>query len=581
MLFKRKHREQKIEFDEIFLDASNLPSFNQGRMEGRMELPITRSSVYVVGLIFSLIALLFFAKLFSLQVIHGASFRDQSEQNRISKGVIIAERGVIYDRNGELLAWNEHDYSDAYDFPVRAYSDRYGLGQLIGYVSYPQKDKYGFYFRTEYLGRNGVEGSYNNVLAGENGRRLVEVNAFGEIVSEHTVDAPSAGTAIVLSLDAELSEVMYNIIATSSAQAGFRSGAAAIMDVRTGEMLAMTSFPSYDPEVMADGDDADLIESYNKDDRFPFLNKVVGGAYTPGSVVKPFVAYAALKENVISENTHIYSNGRLTLPNPYTPSQPTHFNDWRSQGDMTVREAIAFSSNVFFYIIGGGLPEIAVPQAGLDYAFQGLGISKLHEYFDFFGFGKKTGIILANEQAGTIPSPEWKQNTFDEEWTLGNTYHTSIGQFGWQTTPLQMLVAYGALATGGHFFVPHIVKDEDPEYEVRELDPYILNIIKEGMRKTVNFPRGTARSFERLETVVAAKSGTAEIGSGNAYVNSWAAGFFPMDEPRYAFVLMMDRAPRSNTLGATTIMSDVLEWMEENRRDLMGLQPHEKNETEQ
>lgn len=573
MFFKRKRPKKDIAFDEIFLDASNLPSFNQGRMEGRMELPIKKRSVFVVGLIFSLIAALFFSKLFTLQVIEGASFRDQSEQNRINEGVIIAERGVIYDRNGELLAWNEHDYGDEYDFPVRAYTDRDGLGQLIGYVSYPQKDKYGFYFRTEYLGRNGVEGSFNEILAGQNGKRLIEVNAHGEIVSEHAVDAPVAGEPLTLSLDAELSEVMYDIIATSSAKAGFRSGAAAIIDVRTGELIAMTSYPSYDPEVMADGDDVELIKEYNEDDRFPFLNKVVGGAYTPGSVVKPFVAYAALKEKVISENTHIYSNGALTLPNPYTPSQPTRFKDWRSQGDMTIREAIAFSSNVFFYIVGGGLPEIAVPQAGLNHALPGLGITKLHDYFEFFGFGKKTGIILANEQAGTVPSPEWKMQTFNEEWTLGNTYHTSIGQFGWQATPLQFVVAYAALANGGKFFVPHVVKDQEPEFEYRELDPYILNIIREGMRKTVNFPGGTARSFERLESVVAAKSGTAEIGAGNAFVNSWAAGYFPMEEPRYAFILMMDRAPRSNTLGATTIMSNIIEWMEEHRREEIGLEP--------
>ena len=570
-MFWKRRKQKSLEFDEIFLDSSNLPSFNQGRMEGRIELPITRRNVFTVGFLFTVIAGVFFIKLFSLQVLHGAEFREQSERNRVDSDVIIAERGVIYDRNGEFLAWNENDHTDSYSFPVRAYSDRVGLGQLIGYVSYPQKDKYGFYFRTEYLGRNGVEGAYHDALAGVNGKRIVEVDALSTVVSEHAVEAPVAGEPLTLSLDAELSEVMYNIIATSSAQAGFRSGAAAIMDVRTGEIIAMTSFPSYDPEVMADGDDVALIASYNNDTRFPFLNKVVGGAYTPGSVVKPFVAYAALKEKVVSEDTHIYSNGQLVLPNPYTPSQPTKFNDWRSQGDMTVREAIAFSSNVFFYIIGGGLPLIAVPQAGLDYPLQGLGITKLHEYFDFFGFGKKTGIILANEQSGTVPSAVWKEETFDEEWTLGNTYHTSIGQFGWQTTPLQMLVAYGALATGGRFFEPHIMKDQEPVYIDKELDPYILNIIHEGMRMTVDFPGGTARSFQRLESMVAAKSGTAEIGAGNAYVNSWAAGFFPMEEPRYSFILMMDHAPRSNTLGATTIMSNVLEWMEEHRREEIGL----------
>lgn len=572
-------KKQKVTFEEILLDASNVPSFNQSRLEGKMELPITKRSVFLIGGIFLIIASWFLYTLFHLQIVNGAHYQEISENNSVDASVIIAERGVVYDRNGELIAWNEQDKGDTYTFPMRAYTNRAGLGQVIGYVSYPQKDSKGFYYRTDYVGINGAEATYDSILAGKNGRQLIETNAHNDVVGEHVVELPVPGADITLSIDAELSEAMYDIIATSSAQAGFRSGAAAIMDVTTGEILAMTSFPSYDPEVMSDGDDAELIAQYNSDDRFPFLNKVFAGVYTPGSVVKPFVAYAGLSEKVISESTHIYSNGQLVLPNPYTPSQPTRFADWRSQGDMTVREALAFSSNVFFYIVGGGLPQIAVPQAGLDHAMPGLGITKLHEYFDFFGFGKLTGIPLANEQQGTVPSPEWKQETFDEEWTLGNTYHTSIGQFGWQVTPLQMLVAYGALANGGRFFVPQIEKDIEPSYEDKELDPYILNIVREGMRMTTNYPGGTARSLERSDVAVAAKSGTAEIGAGNAYVNSWAAGYFPYESPQYSFILMMDKAPRSNALGATRIMGDIVQWMSENRPEYLGLS-QEENETE-
>ena len=565
MFGRKKRKDKDLEFDEIFLDASNLPLFNQGRMEGHIELPITKRNVFVVGILFVLIALLFFGKLFTLQVIQGASFRAQSENNRINEGIIIAERGVVYDRNGELVAWNEHDYTDEYEFPVRAYTDRDGLGQLVGYVSYPQKDKYGFYFRTEYLGRNGVEGSYHELLSGVNGRRLIESNALGEVVSEHAVDAPVAGEELILSIDAELSEVMYDIIATSTEKAGFRSGAGAIMNVRTGEILAMASFPSYDPEVMADGDDVALIESYNNDPRFPFLNKVVGGAYTPGSIVKPFMAYAALNEKIISPDKVIVSNGQLVLPNPYNPSNPTIFRDWRAHGKMTLREAIAYSSNVYFYIIGGGFGDQ-----------KGLGITKIYEYMTMFGFGQLSGINLGNEQTGTVPNPEWKEELFDDDWRLGDTYLTSIGQYGFQSTPLQFLRAYGAIANGGKLFIPHIEKGHTSEYVDLNLDPDILQIVHEGMRKTVNFPGGTARSFEHLEVVVAAKSGTAEIGAGNAYVNSWAAGFYPYEDPEYAFILMMDKAPRSNTLGATTIMSQVIDWMEINRRETLGLPPKEE-----
>lgn len=559
-MFWKRRKKKKFEFEEIFMDSSNLPLFNQGRMEGKMELPITRYNVGVVAVVFLLIAIWFLSKLFVLQISQGAEFRHVSENNSLDKTVIIAERGVVYDRNGELLAWNEPDKDGDYSFPVRAYTNRNGLGQLIGYVSYPQKDKKGFYYRTEYVGRNGVEASYNDVLSGVNGQQLIETDALGEVIGEHIVESPVPGSELTLSLDVRLSEAMHDIIATSTRQAGFRSGAAAIMDVRTGEIVAMTSYPSYDPEVMADGDDTELIESYNTDPQFPFLNKVFAGVYTPGSVVKPFLAYAALKEGIISPNKIIVSTGEIVIPNPWDPSNPTRFTDWREHGKMTMREGIAFSSNVYFYYISGGYGDQ-----------EGLGIRKMDEYYDFFNFGKKTGITLGNEQEGTVPTPEWKEEVFDEPWRLGNTYQTSIGQFGWQVTPLQMLVAYGALANGGRFFVPHVIKDQSPEYEDKPLDPDDLQVVHEGMRMTTNYPGGTARGLEKDYIAIAAKSGTAEIGAGNAFVNSWAAGFFPYEDPKYAFILMMDKAPRSNTLGATTIMGNVVDWMKENTPEYLDL----------
>ncbi len=558
----RWHRRPKkeVSFEEILLDASNLPSFNQGRMEGKMELPITERNVGVVAFIFVAVALIFISKLFTLQIIEGADYRNISDNNSIDRSTIIAERGVIYDRNGELIAWNEPDTSGLYSFPVRAYTDRNGLGQIIGYVSYPLKDKFGFYYRTEYVGRNGVEAAFNAPLSGVNGQQLVETDAHGAVIAEHIVEPSKAGEPLTLSIDARLSEAMYDIIATSTIKAGFRSGAAAIMDVKTGEIIAMTSYPSYDPEVMADGDDTTLIEQYNNDQRFPFLNKVFAGAYTPGSIVKPFMAYAALQEKTIDPMKTIVSTGEIVIPNPYDPSNPARFTDWRAHGAMTMREAIAFSSNVYFYYISGGFADQ-----------KGLGIEKMDEYFHLFKFGTTTGIALANEQAGTVPTPEWKEEMFNEAWRLGNTYQTAIGQFGWQVTPLQMLVAYGALANGGRFFTPQLIKDAEPKFEDVALNPASLKIIHEGMRMTTNYPGGTARSLEKPYVAIAAKSGTAEIGAGNQYVNSWAAGFWPYEDPRYSFILMMDQAPRSNALGAARIMGEVVEWMRVNTPEYLDL----------
>ena len=566
----KKRPPTDLEFDEIFMDASNLPSFNQGRLEGRLELPITRRNIYVVGIIFGVITVLFFSKLFSLQIIHGASYRERSDKNRIDEAVIIAERGVVYDRRKEILAWNEHDYEDEHDFPVRAYTDRLGLGQLIGYVSYPQKDANGFYFRSDYVGRNGIESTYEDILHGENGKVLVEVDALGEVISASAVEGSKAGHPFTTSVDAELSEAMYNIIATSSAQAGFRSGAGVIMDVQTGEVIAMTSFPSYDPEVMADGDDVDMIAEYNNDERLPFLNKVVAGVYTPGSIVKPFLAYAALVEGVITSGQEITSPGELIIPNPYNPSLPSRFGDWRAHGATDMKTAIAFSSDVYFYIVGGGLPAIAAPQAGVG-VMEGLGITRLNTHMNRFGFGLETGITLSNEQTGTVPNPEWKREVFDDDWRLGDTYLTAIGQFGFQVTPLQMVTAYGALANGGTLFVPHVEKDRVGDSRDLELDAAALRVVHEGMRMAVNFDGGTARSLERQDVAIAAKSGTAELGASKAHVNSWAVGFWPYENPRYSFALLMERAPRDNTLGATRVMGDVVEWVAANRPEYLGL----------
>lgn len=577
--FSRK-KNTRVEFDEILMDIPNLAAVNTGRMEGKRELPISARSVSLIGVLFGLVAVSFLGKLFFLQVVEGEEFRAISDRNSVDQSTIIAERGVVYDRTGEMVIWNEYDVTGQYDFPIRAYTDRLGMGQLIGYVSYPQKDQNGFFYRTEYLGRTGVESAFNTLLEGENGRKIVEVDALGVVVSEFSLQSAKPGGELTLSVDAELSEAMYQIIATSSAQAGFRSGAGAIMDVHTGELLALTSFPSYDPQVMADGKDTEKIKSYTSDEQLPFLNKVVSGGYTPGSVVKPFVAYAGLKNGVITQNTVINSNGTLKIPNPYSPSNPSYFNDWRSQGSMTVREAIAFSSNVFFYIVGGGLPEIAVPQAGLSSTFLGLGITKMAENYRKFGFGQETGINIAVENTGVVPDPKWKEETFDDDWRLGDTYFTSIGQYGFVVTPLQILRAYGALANGEYLVTPHVIKGEQGEKVELDLDPNILKIIHEGMRMTVTYNGGTARSLERKDVAIAAKSGTAEIGAGNAYVNSWAAGFWPAEDPQYAFVLMMDKAPRSNALGATRIMGDVMQWMSENRPEYIGLPPLEETEVE-
>lgn len=554
-----KKKESNVSFEEILLDSSNLPSFDTSRLEGRFELPLSLKSIYGVGFLFVCVALIFSGKLYSLQVTHGAELTRKGEQNRLERALIIAERGPVYDRRGELIAWNEIDQQGKYGFPVRAYADTRGIGQLIGYVSYPQKDKAGFYFRTEYVGRNGIEEAYDDELKGANGHRLVEVNALGEVLSESVVEGQVPGAPTTLSVDMGLSQAMYDLIATTTEMNGFRSGAGAMIDVETGEIIALTSFPSYDPEVLADGDDAELIQSYNDDPRFPYLNKVVSGLYTPGSIVKPFVAYGALAEGIISPTKVIVSEGQITIPNPYDPDNPAVFRDWRSSlGAMTIRDAIAYSSNVFMMAIGGGYEDQ-----------RGLGITRLARYYHMFGIGSTTGIELMGEEEGIIPDPTWKKEVFDDEWRLGDTYLTAIGQYSMQVTPLQMLRAYAALANGGYLVTPHLMKDQVGNRTDLHLKSDALSVVREGMRGTVVQEGGTARALERKDVAIAAKSGTAELGASKAMVNSWVAGFFPYEKPKYAFILMMEYGPRTNTVGASRVMGNVFDWMAENRPEYL------------
>ncbi len=563
-LFSKK-RKVHIEFDEIFIDASNLPSFNQGRLEGRLAAPVSRVSIVAVGVVFTLIAFIFFGQTFRLQVLNGKAFAERSEQNSLDTSLTMASRGVIYDRRGERLVWNKED-SDLSDFPGRGYTERRGLGQLLGYVSYPKKDSSGFYFRTEYKGISGIESVYNIALSGENGERLVEIDALHKVISEHVARSPVDGKPLTLSLDAEFSEVLHDALATTSAKYGFRSGAAAVMDVNTGEIIALANFPSYNPEILAKGSDRDAIRALNEDPRLPFLNRIMSGLYTPGSIVKPFLAYGALAEKIIDPQKQILSTGSIIIPNPYHPDKPSVFNDWRAHGLVDMRRAIAVSSDVYFYTIGGGFG-----------GQEGLGIARINKYMHLFGFGEPVDMPFSDGQGGVVPNPEWKKQIFNEVWRLGDTYFTSIGQYGFQVSVLQMLRAYGAIANGGIMHTPHFVSGESAPTVDLHLDQSYLQVIREGMRESVL--DGTSRALHRDDIHIAGKTGTAQIGANKEFINSWAVGYFPYEHPKYVYVTLLERGPHNNLFGSAPTMSSVINWLVKNRKEY--IQSTDKTETAQ
>jgi len=237
----------EIEPDEVLLDARNLPQFDVHQFEGRLEKPIGRGAMWIVAGVLIVAGLAFSGKLIELQLIDGSTYVARAEHNRLRHTPIFPARGVIVDRNGTELVWNE----PGEDFPVRKYIDAEGFGHLLGYVRYPEKDNNGFYYRRDTEGVTGVEQMYEDALLGVQGVKLVEVDVHNEIVSENLMTPPEDGEELTLSIDARVQEALYRYIKGLMHQVGFNGGAGVIMDVRTGEIIALTSVPEYDSGIMS------------------------------------------------------------------------------------------------------------------------------------------------------------------------------------------------------------------------------------------------------------------------------------------------------------------------------------------
>lgn len=535
--------------DDMLLDSENVSQMNVERLEGTLERPLTARTFWVVGVAVAILLLVFVGRAANLQIAHGEEYRTRSEQNRLRHTLIFADRGIVEDRRGERLAWNEVGVKD---FPDRRYTPLSGFGHLLGHVSYPNKDSNGYFYSFAVEGKAGAEREFNSELSGLNGTKITETNALGAVESESVMESPRAGATVTLSVDARVQHALYGYVKTLAEQIPFNGGAGAIMDVYTGELIALVSYPEYDPSVLSEATSTAIINDYQQDERGPFLNRAVGGLYAPGSIIKPFLALGALKEGIITPEKQILSTGSLTIPNPYNPDNDSVFKDWRAHGLVDMRHAIAVSSDVYFYEVGGGYKSQP-----------GLGISRIDQYMNLFGFGRATGINVAGEQEGVIPDPAWKELHFPgDPWRIGDTYHTAIGQYGMQVTLLQAVRAVAAIANSGSLLTPTILKRPGALATAAEQLSFTddeWQVVHEGMRLAVR--EGTAVGLNTPKVAIAAKTGTAELGASKKYVNSWVIGYFPYDKPRYAFAVMMERGPRSNTLGATYVMRQLIEWM--------------------
>lgn len=545
-----KKRNTFVEPDEIFLDSKNLQNFNRQQFEGRIEKPISKKTINFLGIFFLFITIVFGIRLVNLQIKNGENYRKRSEDNTLQKVNIFTKRGIIYDRNKKELAWNKPAENLALLY-TRAYLSP-GFSHILGYVSYPAKDNMGNYWQTEFIGKDGLEKEYNDRLKGENGSKIIETDAKGVIHSENIINIPKEGSNLITSLDSRIQKQLFASIKNLSENNGFAGGAGIIMDIQNGEIITATSFPEYNSEILSLGKDVNKINSYINDKRKFFLDRTVSGLYTPGSIVKPFFGLGALVEGVIDQSKKILSTGSISIPNPFDKTKETVFKDWRVNGWTNMAEALAVSSDIYFYEIGGGFENQ-----------KGLGIANIEKYSKLFGFSDKTGVDLPDETEGIIPSPEWKAINFKgEPWRIGDTYHTAIGQYGFQVTPIEMARAISAIGNYGKLLTPHFILgdiEKENKLSIIDLPKEYFDIIHQGMRQAVT--NGTATTLNVPYVKVAVKTGTAQLGGPKNKVNSWVIGFLPYENPKYAFVILMEAGPTTNSVNASTVMRELLDWM--------------------
>ncbi len=566
---------REIAPDEIFLDSSNLPGLDRSQFQGRVVQSVSKRAITSIGIVFLFIALGFSTRAFDLQVAHGASYADISRDNTLDQTLVFATRGIIYDSTGKELAWNTPQATSTdpsatstasssaqgsggtqSTYALRHYISDPGFADLLGFVRYPQADASGQFWQSEYSGVGGLEQQYNAFLSGTNGASITETDAHGHVEQSNITTPPVDGQNLHLSVDAGMTAELYDALVAHAQEQGFRAGAGVIIDVHTGQIIALTSFPEYSNQGFTNGD-PQAIQAANENPLTPMLNRAIAGLYSPGSIVKTIFATGALDEGIISPDKEIDSIGYISVPNPYDPTKPTIFKDWTVHGWIDMETAIAVSSDEYFYTIGGGYD-----------GQEGLGITGIDKYAALFGLASTTGIDLPGEVSGVIPSPAWKAANFpsDPTWRLGDTYHTAIGGYGFLITPIEAVRYAAAIANGGKMLVPHLVASTTPSSTQLPISDSDLGIVRAGMRLAVTSTRkdATVPQLNIPGIDIAAKTGTAQIGTHNQFVNSWSIGFWPADNPEYAYAVVLEQGPSTETAGVAAGMAPFFQWLLQN-----------------
>ena len=383
--------------------------------------------------------------------------------------------------------------------PIRAYTNGVLASHLLGYLGEISEDelnsdRYQEYNAGDYVGKSGIERSWESYLHGTDGGRQIEVDARGRFLRTVAETGTSVGNTVMLTIDLEMQKAAEKAL-------GDQAGAAVAMDVNTGEILAFASSPDYDPALFTGRMPPDIWKKYLDDERHPLENKALKGMYPPGSTFKIVTAIAGLEEGLIDEHTSIQCSGSYKFGN-------STFRCWEHKGHGTVdlRKSLRESCDVYYYKLA-----------------ERLGVNRIAKYARRLGLGAPLGIGLENEKGGVIPTEEWKLKRFGKKWFSGETLSVGIGQGYVLTTPIQLASMIATVANEGSVYRPHLVKrvvdldgkvlqDFAPQVLSKaDLKPLTYRLVKEGLFAVVNEPRGTGGMSRLYEVKVAGKTGSSQV----------------------------------------------------------------------
>ncbi len=580
-----------------------------------------RALVSVAIVIFLLLALAM--RLIDLQVFNHRHFTTLSQDNRVKVLPLPPTRGLVFDRNGVILAQNLPtfslevtpervqdmdktldelgkivviDESDRKRFdrlrrqgrrfdsiPIRVRLEEEEVARLAAnrhlfpgveiqaklLRHYPMEDKtahaVGYvgrinerelkqidnsaYSGTSHIGKTGVEKSYESILHGKVGLQQVEVNALGRVIRVLQSSAPTPGQNLHLSLDAGLQHA-------AMAAFGDETGAAVAIEPITGAILALVSNPGFDPNLFVEGISSKDYNALQSSEAKPLFNRAIRGQYPPGSTVKPFIGLAGLESSTIGSSQKNYCPGFYQLP-----GHSHKYRDWRrgGHGSVAIEDAIIQSCDVYFYAL----------------AHQ-LGIDKLHDFLERFGFGSKSGADITGERPGLLPSREWKRRKRNAPWYPGETLITGIGQGYMLATPLQLAHATAILAGDGVKRPPRVVRmmadsngtmalppNSVAQETLKKVNPTHWETVIEAMTQVIEGQRGTARSIRSDQFRIAGKTGTAQVFTvkqdeeydeekieKKMRDHALFVAFAPVEEPRIAVAVIVENGGHGGSVAA-------------------------------